>query len=1046
MKRLNYLLGLALILLGFGWASAETVTNYTVDFNTAINTSSHDFRVASGWAHVVKSYYDSDEWEEIYVSYSHSATGGVEGTGALKIGTQVLDYYGSSWVNDMLVTPAVTGTVTLKVKAVSSAGTSGTGIKIWKVTKDGDAYTLGDIAVNETGANGIIQNTNDWYTVTVENLNNEMLGIVGSRVLIDDFAVAGSAEIELEKALKMNSVTLEGSTSRDCDAEGNFSFTYTVKFTNVGEVALDNTMDNYTLTLGGVKYESGSGYVIDEEKILTTVPIEAASIAIGEQVTQVIEVNANISSPAFGGNGARSRIDVRENISGTSAAGSWIEPIKYEAILTVRNSNGNNLIEYPSYAAAFGTFGMVNENVSKTLELRNSGAAPAEVTITMPEGFTAEPSTTTVPAHGSVNVTVTIDASTSGIKSGNMVIASNGLTEDFVMPLSGTVLDNTKFFEDFEANNNSANVPAGWYAPTGNWEKTTKTSNSNNYVSANLLAPHKLITPLLRVAEGEKMSFDAFKKSDNSDPFVKVYYSADRKEWTLVKEIPAADLTFNSYSPYNDPTFTTFVVEGVPAGEYYIAFESGYCAIDNVYGFELVPVTHDVVVDKYEIPGSVMANNDVKAKVTLRNLLDVAETEYTSNLYFDGAKVAAADAIEIPANGTATVEFTFVANEVGTFPAKAEFVWADEYTVATDEVEVEVTEEQGNNVIVVGNTDPSNTAAWTTDNAFNVVPINTYYNHSVSEALYTPAMLEEAGLVQGDVITNIAYMGYAPDAVSSDIKVYVVSTEDTEIVTPFTRTDLANLTPVYEGNYTLTGGSESGLIDLFTFELAQPLTWDGKSMRIIVTSDLTTTYKKTYFLSDKSIVGDIYGYRSDNVTSADMASSSLSKQSSFPVTKFTIVAEPIVYSGVVTDNDGNALEGVTVTLTSQVPETVEGAPRHAATAGPAVYTATTDAEGKFTVEVVQTDKIYNANFAKEGYKDVNLEGVDFANGNVVLQEPVVMEPDALTGVESMNAGKAVAGVKYYNVAGQASDKAFKGVNIVVTTYTDGTTRTVKVVK
>ena len=108
--------------------------------------------------------------------------------------------------------------------------------------------------------------------------------------------------------------------------------------------------------------------------------------------------------------------------------------------------------------------------------------------------------------------------------------------------------------------------------------------------------------------------------------------------------------------------------------------------------------------------------------------------------------------------------------------------------------------------------------------------------------------------------------------------------------------------------------------------------------------------------------------------------------------------------------------------------------------------ATTDAEGKFSVQVVQTDKIYNANFAKEGYKDVNLEGVDFANGNVVLQEPVVMEPDALTGVESMNAGKAVAGVKYYNVAGQASDKAFKGVNIVVTTYTDDTTRTVKVVK
>jgi hypothetical protein len=49
-------------------------------------------------------------------------------------------------------------------------------------------------------------------------------------------------------------------------------------------------------------------------------------------------------------------------------------------------------------------------------------------------------------------------------------------------------------------------------------------------------------------------------------------------------------------------------------------------------------------------------------------------------------------------------------------------------------------------------------------------------------------------------------------------------------------------------------------------------------------------------------------------------------------------------------------------------------------------------------------------------------------------------------VENINAGKAVAGVKYFNVAGVAADEAFEGVNIVVTKYVDGTQSVVKVVK
>ena len=50
-----------------------------------------------------------------------------------------------------------------------------------------------------------------------------------------------------------------------------------------------------------------------------------------------------------------------------------------------------------------------------------------------------------------------------------------------------------------------------------------------------------------------------------------------------------------------------------------------------------------------------------------------------------------------------------------------------------------------------------------------------------------------------------------------------------------------------------------------------------------------------------------------------------------------------------------------------------------------------------------------------------------------------------TSVDELNAGKTVAGVRYFNMAGQEMQEA-NGLTIVVTTYTDGTTSTAKVMK
>ena len=54
--------------------------------------------------------------------------------------------------------------------------------------------------------------------------------------------------------------------------------------------------------------------------------------------------------------------------------------------------------------------------------------------------------------------------------------------------------------------------------------------------------------------------------------------------------------------------------------------------------------------------------------------------------------------------------------------------------------------------------------------------------------------------------------------------------------------------------------------------------------------------------------------------------------------------------------------------------------------------------------------------------------------------------DNRTAGEEINANKTVAGVAYYNLAGQQSAQPVNGVNIVVTTYTDGSTSTAKVIK
>lgn len=74
---------------------------------------------------------------------------------------------------------------------------------------------------------------------------------------------------------------------------------------------------------------------------------------------------------------------------------------------------------------------------------------------------------------------------------------------------------------------------------------------------------------------------------------------------------------------------------------------------------------------------------------------------------------------------------------------------------------------------------------------------------------------------------------------------------------------------------------------------------------------------------------------------------------------------------------------------------------------------------------------------------------ELSNSNYYITKvshTIVQDPDISTGVEDVDAEKTVVGVTYYNLLGVSSDRPFEGVNVVVTTYTDGTKSSKKIVK
>lgn len=946
MKKINLLIAFVLTLLGVSTATAEVYSPYTVDFNTAISTSTYSFTVAKGWDHIPDYYFDSESYDSYYPTYTYSSTGGRNGSGALKVSDQT--NVGEGWsggkTTDLLVTPYIKGKSSIYVKKAANNGT----IAFYSVKQSSN----GTLTKGSTIAVTLPElSTTDYVKVDIPRQDSARIGIYASNVWIDDFE-ADSALITKKRALKLSQVTnvlYRGSSTgnEDVDANGNFGMKFKVTIANPGDVDFAPGDEGYTLSVHNYA-----------DSVVATVPI-SQPLAAGAKLT---DYELAIELP-YAKYPKRDRYNVYEDVSGTSQYGAWIEPVPYTAVPNVSDDNGT---------VASGTeqaFGMLTQPVTKNYTLYNRGAAPLRITaIEMPEGFTTTlAKSDTVAAHQSKDFSITATNTATGIHSGNMVIKTEGAS-DYVLPLSATVLDTTKFYVNFE----DGKFPTGFIVGK-NWavKQRDYSSSSNVYfASSSLVDDTKLITPLLKVAEGEKMSIDVARNNTYSkDSHMNVYYSPDRKNWTLAKAIKAAEMSDDrgSTASYHYGALKTFVIDNVPAGNYYIAFEAGYASVDNIYGFERVDVDHDMLFTQVKMPSAGMVNNVYTATATVLNNNTKTEPAegYKLELMVDGKTVATTASQTLKTDSTATFDFAFTPNKAGKYNAVI-VLKAGDYEVVSDTAEITIAAETAGYDVQVGKV-----AA--TSNSY-ATPINVYYKYSVSDVIYTQQLLEASGLKKGDKITRISFKGYNKSGeVSTDVQAWIGNKADSTYASGYVVPDTTSLTKIANENHTVPlVGDDNDHQVLLSIDIPEGFVYNGQSIQMVMGSALTTAYKRAQFeySADKP-----NGYSKSG--DSQFKWSETKATSYMPVPYFTVEKLPATLSGVVSSQAGN-VSGAKVELRN----------------GDVLYEAETDADGHYTMAVVQSDKHYAMTVTADGY-DTYTDSVAFDTMNVEKNVVLTLSPDVI---------------------------------------------------
>lgn len=678
-------------------ATATLDTSYIVDFNKPIATGSPNFKVASNWKHIVDKY--SDYYDEYYMSYSYKTADGFDGTGALYAARQYAgDNWGGKVVNDLLVTPLVSGAITMKVMASSTASSSYPSfVEIYKINADG---TQGDLIQKFTAGEGYtdIEGQENWKLISLTLTEEQRIGIRAQYVTMDDFT-AENVTIVPEKSLTVTGVMNEnkqnGTTGTnpvfEQQPDGTLKVVLKVALENTGDVDFTAGMEGFSLTPASASYSSGSKNYYENATVAIT-----SDLAAGAVDTLDVEFYTDMPTSTW------TYWFVRENIGGTTSSQyRYASTAAYEPKFVFRVAEATST----SSLTAAQAYGTVSEETTKQFEIVNLGVAPLTIkSITLPEGFTSANAPTaefTLEKNASQAIDITLPVTTTGAYSGNLTIVyldKTGAEQTYTLAFSGNVLTAGTWFADFgtsreqypEGSVAESGIQTDYTYSNGVYDYYLKSYTSASYATEN----NKFITPKLHANAGDQMTFEVKQGTYTSSNayFVKVYKSTDRKTWGE----PIAEYYYNDLTSSFESKSISFAEEG----DYYVAFAIFGVYVDNIIGLTKVDVAHDLYVKKVNWPdASVKSGTSLsKPSVEFIPLTTEAADAYTVKYVCGETVLAEGTPVELTAsaNSSKTIAFSWTPTVEQTTVyegTKVVFAFADGTTFETETFDLTVTNE-----------------------------------------------------------------------------------------------------------------------------------------------------------------------------------------------------------------------------------------------------------------------------------------------------------------------------------------------------------------
>lgn len=953
MKKTLFLSVLALAGAAFS-LSAETLSPYTEGFEGP------GFR-PKGWLQASGSSYAAG-------TYTVNADGGHSG-GCISVdqyGDYYSTYYNNYSYNDYLITPAVSGEVSIWVKKNGSKPQ----LSFHKIASLSESIPYGGYPFLDGTAINLVEGKtiDDWTQVTVTGVPaGTYLGIRAHNLMLDDFS-ATSADVVYRAGIlaSVSNTTPEG-TTLECNGQGEVTVKFKVSLDNVGDVdfpaepgfkiELYNASSKKTEGTDWFKEAIPSGNKVEKEFSMTFQ---------GEQVEGVVmqTLRVIISSDKVG-----------EPVE--ASLGSF-KIIPYVPVATFmlgedNDKNQNNYTDVNIQETI--TVGAGAAGTSRTLYMWNSGIAPMKVTgVTLAGDFTADVNSFTLAKGEKKAVKISLKGA-AGRKTGSITFNIDGVGAK-TYSLLGLVTKAGDYYENFE----SENVPAGYITSNG-WAlaKTPETlaplGGTQWMAATSTYSQYKLILPKLTFAQDENLNFMA-SKTDNTSSTLKVYVSKDRVEWTEVAAIDTRsatdeDLRFPSDKPtgtgYGTYEFRIFSIP-MTAGDQYVALEAGGARVDNICGGKLTPVSHDLYITKVSVPEKSMVNTRFITSVSLQNLLATPEKNYDIVIEQGGEVVAhATETPELLTNVSKDIDVRFTPHEQGKFDCALVFV-SGNYRQKLYEFQMVVQPEKAEATYQVGDEKIT-----TTD------PFNIFYDGSQCQILYRKADLD---LAKGMKVIGTTFTGYNTDVAKKHIKVWAQNTTDERYDFDYNKKhkDIvaakpADMTLVFEGDYTFQPGGNSSkkeYVPVMEIEFNTPFEYTGDNLRLmfdIRDIEGETNDKHVFFCVDNSVYNyykDIWDDRTitrkkefqedlDDPDEGDW----IGYNGGFPVTYFKVAKDVVSVHGLLTDDFDVPVKGAEVKFSSD----------------DLLYSAKSDEQGRYFINVGNLDHVFTLSVDVPEFSPVTLPNV-----------------------------------------------------------------------